>query len=108
LLERIGAAVAEARRLRGWSQEELAENVSLSRNHVGQIERGERMPSLPAMHALATALGLSLDAVVLGQEDRHAREWSAKAAALLKGIPAERRREVMEILQVMARPRRAP
>ena len=38
------------------SQEELAELVNLSRNHIGRIERGEVNVSLPMIQKIAKAL----------------------------------------------------
>ncbi len=41
-LYQLGRKIRALRLKRGWSQEELAEQVSLHRTYVGSIERGER------------------------------------------------------------------
>jgi transcriptional regulator with XRE-family HTH domain len=38
---RVGANVRKLRKLKGWSQEELAERVGNTHRHIGQVERGE-------------------------------------------------------------------
>jgi DNA-binding XRE family transcriptional regulator len=53
----FGDAIAERRKEMGWSQEELAARVSLSRSYVSQIERGEtRNPAAFVLFDLGDAL----------------------------------------------------
>ncbi|PLR26499.1 transcriptional regulator [Caulobacter zeae] len=44
------------RRLKGWSQEELAGQAQLHRTYVGSIERAERNLSIDNIERLAVAL----------------------------------------------------
>jgi hypothetical protein len=44
------------RRLKGWSQEELAAQAQLHRTYVGSIERAERNLSIDNIERLAVAL----------------------------------------------------
>ena len=55
------------RKKRGWSQEELAERVQVSRQAVSKWETGDALPDLAKCMALADALELSLD-VLCGRE----------------------------------------
>ena len=52
--------VRRIRRLQEISQEELAERAGLHRTYVGEIERGERNPSVDVMDRLAHGLSVSL------------------------------------------------
>lgn len=56
LSARIAARVRTLRFGREWSQPELARRCGLSSAMVSMVERGERLPSLDALAALAVAL----------------------------------------------------
>jgi XRE family transcriptional regulator, regulator of sulfur utilization len=55
----FGLAVRQQRERLGWSQERLAESADLNRSYVGELERGQAVPSLITLDKLARALGLS-------------------------------------------------
>lgn len=55
-LKRLGAAVRDARKARGLSQEALADAAGIDRSHMGKIERGERNVTLLNVLRIATAL----------------------------------------------------
>ena len=52
----FGAAVREERTNQGIAQEALAHMAGIERSHMGKIERGEHIPSLPLIFKIAAAL----------------------------------------------------
>ena len=65
----IGKSVRTARAALGLSQADVAEKLGLSLEFIGRIERGVALPSVPTLVSLATALGVSGDALLgLGAE----------------------------------------
>jgi transcriptional regulator with XRE-family HTH domain len=58
--KRFGARLRELRQKRKLSQEGLALACGLDRTYVGSVERGERNISLVNIHAIASALGVSV------------------------------------------------
>lgn len=54
----LGRALAEARRLTGLSQESLAARAGLHPTYISQVERGLKSPTVRALVAIATGLGL--------------------------------------------------
>ena len=52
------------RRMRGWSQEVLAELCGLHRTYIGSVERGERNISLDNIERIAVALEVSVSDLV--------------------------------------------
>ncbi|MEC5397378.1 helix-turn-helix domain-containing protein [Uliginosibacterium sp. H1] len=68
LCHRFGRVVRQSREANGWSQEQLAERADLNRSYIGEIERGDAMPSLATIAKLATALGVTLSALMARYE----------------------------------------
>lgn len=54
---------------RGWSQKELAQRSGVSAALVAMVETGERQPSRLNAEDLATALGVTLDAIAFVYPD---------------------------------------
>ncbi len=60
----IGKKIAELRKAKNWSQDELAKHVNVSRIMIGKYERGDNAPSIEVLLKLAKAFGVSLDYLV--------------------------------------------
>ena len=60
LISSFGIAVRQLREQQSWSQEGLAERADLNRSYVGELERGQAIPSLLTIKKLASALNMSL------------------------------------------------
>jgi Predicted transcriptional regulators len=56
----FGARVAEMRKLRGISQEELAFRCGVHRTYIGSIERGEKSPTLNTIQKIAAGLNTDI------------------------------------------------
>ena len=57
----IGERIANLRSKKGFSQQDLAKNIAISRSSLTQIELGNRGVSLSEMQKLSIVLGFSLD-----------------------------------------------
>ena len=55
----FGQAVRAARVAQGVAQDEFASRAVISRSHMGKIERGEHVPTLPLILKIARALKCS-------------------------------------------------
>jgi XRE family transcriptional regulator, regulator of sulfur utilization len=64
LSDRFGLAVRLSREERGWSQELLAEMADINRSYLGEVERGEAVPSLLTIAKLAQGLGVSMTSLI--------------------------------------------
>ena len=61
----LGARVKFLRTQRNLTQEELAEKADIGRKHVSNIENGERGLSIDVLIALANALEVSADEILV-------------------------------------------
>jgi transcriptional regulator with XRE-family HTH domain len=59
--KQIGRRVAEIRRMKGLSQQDLAKRIMLSRPSLAQIELGNRSLNVMELQMLSDVLGFSLD-----------------------------------------------
>lgn len=76
VLSALGKRISERRRSLRMSQEELAESVGLSRDHVARIELALKTPSLRTAISLATALDTRLSDLLdeKAKLEEHAQE----------------------------------
>ena len=88
-LEALGALLREERRAAGLSQRDVAERTGVSDAYLSQVERGRHEPSLRVLTAVASTLGVSLEALLAragiveaGDGDDAARLPSTEAAIL--------------------------
>lgn len=60
ILRQFGNKVKKLRKIKGWSQEELAKRAGLHRTYIGSIERSERNVSLINIEKISKAFNLSI------------------------------------------------
>ncbi len=65
----FGDAVRKRRVQLGLSQEKLAFRCGSHRNYIGEIERGEKSPSLHTIFAVAEGLDMTASALMKMTED---------------------------------------
>ena len=61
--------VKELRVDRGWTQQELADAVAVSRQSINSIERDRYVPSLPLALTFARVFGCSTDDIFALEDD---------------------------------------
>lgn len=61
---RLGQRIRELRKARGWRQIDLAEHAGIGKNHICDLERGQREIGLRNLEAVATALGVKPSALL--------------------------------------------
>jgi transcriptional regulator with XRE-family HTH domain len=65
----FGVILRQLREQRGYSQEALAHRAGYHRNYIGQLERGEKSPSLAALFNFANVFSKRPSAVVRSVEN---------------------------------------
>jgi len=70
--ENFGKILRRLRNAKGWSQEDLAARLEISRSHIGRLETGEKQPSLNMLFRLADALEVPATVIIAEMEkERH-------------------------------------
>ena len=65
----FGRVIRELRDGRRWSQETMAARADLNRSYLGEIERGDVVPSLNTMAKIALALEVRLSELLARCEE---------------------------------------
>lgn len=92
----IGIRIMQQRKALGFSQEELAEQVGLSKNHISNIECGKSMPTTRFILQICSILGETPDYYLIGK----ITEETNKITELAKRLPNESQRILCRILEV--------
>ena len=93
----IGSRVNDLRKSRGISQERLAELADLSTTFISHIERNDEKPSLGALVRLASALGVTVDFLLAGNQPFYQRAYMPDVENLLSDCSVVERRIVFEV-----------
>ena len=64
----IGKKIKEYRKTKDLTQEGLGEKAGLHYTYIGQVERGEKEPSLKSLINIADALGVGVDKLLINYD----------------------------------------
>ena len=87
----FGKTIKEARKKIGYTQAMLAEEIGISSNFIGDIERGLKLPSLNKLIILSNVLKTSLDTMFADSLDNILCEpgeiyYTDKQLAIMKNV----------------------
>ncbi len=87
--EAIGQRVRNERKKKGMSQERLAEYSNLSVNSISHIECGNTKFSLPSIVAIANALNITVDCLLMDVVDNSLIQFKRELAEIFDGCSKE-------------------
>lgn len=96
--EFLGKRIKEARKLAKLTQEKLAEKINISTVYLGEIERGNKMPSIPVFIAIAEALDVSCDYLLRDSAYTGAVFVNNEITEKLNSLSPKQRKAVLEII----------
>jgi DNA-binding XRE family transcriptional regulator/quercetin dioxygenase-like cupin family protein len=82
----VGSLVRRERQKQGLSLRELARRVGVSASMLSQVETGRTRPSVSTIYAIATELGLSIDALLSDEEAAMANTAVAVGGRVRRGM----------------------
>lgn len=68
--ETLGDRIRIIRQTKRLTQEQLGERVDVTSAYIGQIERGERTPSIRCLKIIAKELDVSIEALLTSNAER--------------------------------------
>jgi XRE family aerobic/anaerobic benzoate catabolism transcriptional regulator len=80
----LGKRIRSLRRLKDYSQEQLAEKAGISGKYVGEIERGQANISIDVLDNLSKALEISISSLLDFEHESERKELIKKLTASLK------------------------
>lgn len=101
-LKAVGQRIKEAREAKGFTQEDLAAIVDLSPTHVSVIERGLKVAKLDTFVAIANALDVSADALLIDVVTHSTESAANELSVLLKKLPMKEKRKILKAVKVLA------
>ena len=60
----IGSKIVELRKVKNWSQEDLAKEIGSSRVMIGKYERNDNAPSIEVLLKMARAFDVTVDYII--------------------------------------------
>lgn len=81
--KQIGQRVKEIRCVKGLSQAELAEQIDMSVSYISLIETAAKKASLSTLVLIANALGVTVDALLNGNQTNDMAEYYCDLVCLI-------------------------
>ena len=96
----VAARIKYFRRLRDFSQEELALRADINPAYFGQVERGLKCPTIDTLYKIAKALEVPLSELLRTDAlPVYAPDHSHRMKELLARVPEEKLNSVFKVLE---------
>ncbi|MCL2843521.1 MAG: helix-turn-helix domain-containing protein [Oscillospiraceae bacterium] len=96
---RIGGIIRDARRIKGMTQEQLAEAVDITPAFIGHIERGGRSLSLTSLVGIANVLDIPMSYFFADEDITPDQKTMTAFAQLIEGRSDETKQAALEIIR---------
>lgn len=100
--KQIGLRIKQARKGNGFTQEYLAEQLSVSVGYVSQLERGVTKISLDTLAEIASILGFELTFFLDGVTVRQDTYLQQELQTIFTKLSPDRKRILLEIAEVLS------
>lgn len=97
----VGRRIKAARETKKLTQEDLAALVGISPTHVSIIERGVKVPRLDTFVAIANALEVSADALLIDVADYAAINAASELSAAIAKLPRQEKLRILKLASAL-------
>lgn len=98
-LKAVGLRIKEAREAKNLTQEDLAALVDLSPTHISVIERGIKAVKLDKFVAIANALDVSADTLLVDVVTRSVDGVTNDLSEVIKKYPVDEQRRIIRAIR---------
>ena len=96
---RIGKRISEFRRAKKLSQFQLAELAEVTDSYICHIETGRKKPSLESLVRIASALGITLDRILLGNQVADLKDYLPEIRNLMKDCSPYEKAVILDMVK---------
>ena len=100
-MEAVAKRIREARVAQHLTQEDLAAKAEISLTHMGVIERAVKVPNLDTFVAIANALNVSADSLLLDVVEKSVEHEASLIGRMLSTQSPEQQRKILKVLQTL-------
>ena len=100
-LKAVGQRIKDAREAKNLTQEELAALVNLSSIHVSVIERGLKVTKLDTFVAIANALDVSADELLVDVVAHSVTGVSNRLSDKISSLPMKEQKKIIKVIQAL-------
>lgn len=99
----VGSRIKSQRKKHGISQEKLAELSGLNTSYIGQIERGDKNPSIETVYKIAKSLNISLASLFenLTTTDGIESQYPQAVYSMMLECDEEKRKKIFDIISLI-------
>ena len=97
----MGQKIKRARERKGYTQEELAERVNLSVQHISVIERGIKAPRLETFLNIANELDVDADYLLADLLNVSEQLTSNDLYDMMAEVSKKEKRRILEVVKVL-------
>ena len=100
-LKAVGQRIKAAREAKNLTQEELAALVNLSTTHVSVIERGLKVTKLDTFVAIANALDVSADALLIDVVTHSVTGDTNELSDMIGKLPKDEQKRILNAVRAL-------
>lgn len=97
----VGQRIKAARERKNMTQEDLAALIDISPAHISVIERGTNIPRIDTFVAIANALGVSADELLVDVVDHATSGVASELSATIEELPREEKMRVLKVISAL-------
>ena len=97
----VGQRIKTAREKKNMTQEDLAALIDISQAHISVIERGTKIPRIDTFAAIANALGVSADELLVDVVDHASSGVASELSAAIEDLPRDEKMRVLKVISAL-------